>query len=110
MQRFGGLDLANSHNKLHIYTLIFHGIPHTFIQFRLANTVTAQTFTHALYDLATNPQYIQALREEVEGILTEKGWTKAAMDEMRKVDSFLKESIRLNGIQLCAYYVVDGIG
>lgn len=72
----------------------------------LTNSVK-QAFTHALYDLAANPQYIQPLREEAEKSLTEEGWTKAAMDKMRKVDSFLKESMRLNGFQSCAYWVTE---
>ena len=37
------------------------------------------------------------MREEVEAIIDEEGWTKAAIGRMRKVDSFLRESIRLNG-------------
>jgi Cytochrome P450 len=72
------------------------------IEIELPDRVVKQAFTHALYDLAANPQYIQPLREEVEENLTEKGWTKAAMDKMWKVDSFLKESMRLHGFQLCA--------
>jgi hypothetical protein len=72
------------------------------IEIEPPNRVVKQAFTHALYDLAANPQYIQPLREEVEVNLAEKGWTKAAMDKMWKVDSFLKESMRLHGFQLCA--------
>ncbi|OSC97933.1 cytochrome P450 [Trametes coccinea BRFM310] len=53
------------------------------------------TFTHALYNLAANPQYIQPLREEVERIIAEEGWTKTSLGKMYKVDSFLKESMRL---------------
>lgn len=54
-----------------------------------------QTFTHALYNLAAYPEYIQPLREEVEDIIAEEGWTKTSLGKMRKVDSFLKESMRL---------------
>ncbi|KAI0371432.1 cytochrome P450 [Pilatotrama ljubarskyi] len=53
------------------------------------------TFTHALYNLAAWPEYIQPLREEVESIVAEEGWTKTSLGKMRKVDSFLKESMRL---------------
>ena len=38
------------------------------------------------------------LREEAEAILQVEGWTKAAMGKMRKLDSFMRESQRLNGI------------
>ena len=57
-----------------------------------------QTFTHALYNLAAHTEYIQPLREEVEGIIAEEGWTKASLGKMRKLDSFLKESQRVNGV------------
>ncbi|KDQ57928.1 hypothetical protein JAAARDRAFT_34744 [Jaapia argillacea MUCL 33604] len=59
---------------------------------------SSMSFTHALFHLAANPQYIQPMREEVEAIVKEEGWTKAAMQKMRKLDSFLKESQRFNGI------------
>ncbi|KAF3396875.1 Cytochrome P450 monooxygenase paxP [Talaromyces pinophilus] len=53
--------------------------------------------THALYDLCAMPEYIPILREEVETVLTEHGgWTLAALNAMRKLDSFLKESQRMN--------------
>jgi len=57
---------------------------------------TNLTFTHALYYLAAYPQYVEELRQEVEGIIETDGWTKAALLKMRKVDSFLKESQRIN--------------
>ena len=55
-----------------------------------------QTFTHALYYLALYPEYWSALREEVENVTNREGWTKAAFDQMYKVDSFIKESQRLH--------------
>ena len=57
-------------------------------------------FTHALFYLAANPQYIDPLREEVESIVEKEGWSKAAVDKMRKVDSFLKECQRMEGISI----------
>ncbi|KAF8549780.1 cytochrome P450 [Imleria badia] len=59
---------------------------------------SSHSFTHALFYLAANPQYIQPLREEVEGIVEKEGWSKAALSKMRKVDSFLKECQRIEGI------------
>ncbi|KAF9233835.1 cytochrome P450 [Melanogaster broomeanus] len=55
-------------------------------------------FAQALYNLAANPQYLQPLREEVEAIVKTEGWTKAALMNMHKIDSFLKESQRLEGV------------
>ncbi|CCL98915.1 uncharacterized protein FIBRA_00922 [Fibroporia radiculosa] len=57
------------------------------------------TFTHALFHLAANPEYIKPLREEVEEVIRqENGWTKVSMNKMWKLDSFLKESSRVNGV------------
>jgi hypothetical protein len=55
-----------------------------------------QAVTQSLYDLATHPEYVTDMRDEAETIITEDGWTKAAMQRMHKIDSFLKESQRLN--------------
>ncbi|KAG8219264.1 cytochrome P450 [Butyriboletus roseoflavus] len=59
---------------------------------------SSQSFTHVLFYLAANRQYIQPLREEVERIIKKEGWSKAALGKMRKVDSFIKECQRLEGI------------
>ncbi|KIJ05676.1 hypothetical protein PAXINDRAFT_21085 [Paxillus involutus ATCC 200175] len=59
---------------------------------------SANSFTQALYNLAVHPQYIEPLREEVESIVGKDGWSKGALVKMRKVDSFLKESQRTDGI------------
>ncbi|TBU58191.1 cytochrome P450 [Dichomitus squalens] len=61
---------------------------------------SSMSVTQALYHLAAAPGYIQPLREEVESITAVEGWTKAAMGKMWKLDSFLKESQRYNGIGL----------
>ncbi|KAF8736293.1 hypothetical protein AX14_000501 [Amanita brunnescens Koide BX004] len=54
------------------------------------------SFTYVLYDLAAHPEYVQSMREEVEAVLQEDGWTQAAIDKLSKVDSFVKESLRLS--------------
>ncbi|KAG8219260.1 cytochrome P450 [Butyriboletus roseoflavus] len=66
--------------------------------FRLRGQTTSNTFTQALFYLVANPQYIQPLREEVEGIVEKEGWSKVSLAKMRKVDSFLKECQRFEGI------------
>ena len=63
----------------------------------------SQTFLHVLYYLALEPKHVQALREEIEPILEEEGWTKAALDRMIKVDSFVRESQRLNPLAAGAH-------
>ncbi|KAI6037982.1 cytochrome P450, partial [Pisolithus marmoratus] len=63
----------------------------------LTNLVAIHTFTHALFYLAAHPQYVQLLREEVDGVIEEHGWTKETMAQMWKVDSFLVEIEHLEG-------------
>ena len=57
-----------------------------------------QTTTQVLYRLLANPEYIEPLRQEVDAVVAEEGWTKAAMDKMHKIDSFLKETQRVDGL------------
>ena len=57
-----------------------------------------QAFTKALYCLLSNPEYIEPLRHDVETAVAEEGWTKAGMDKMHKIDSFLRESQRVDDI------------
>ncbi|KAF8965810.1 cytochrome P450 [Flammula alnicola] len=59
---------------------------------------SSTTLMHAFYNLVAYPEYIQALREEVEEVANEEGWTKAGLDKMHKVDSFIKESQRLHPV------------
>ncbi|KAI6150270.1 cytochrome P450 [Pisolithus tinctorius] len=61
---------------------------------------TSSTFSQALLNLAENPQHVQALRDEVELVVSNHGWTNEALSKMRKVDSFLKETLRFEGSSL----------
>lgn len=67
---------------------------------RLIPILLFQTFTHALYNLAAYPEYMQPLREEVESIIASEGWTRASISRMRKLDSFFKETLRLNSFSI----------
>ncbi|KAF8467577.1 cytochrome P450 [Russula ochroleuca] len=60
------------------------------------------TFTQALYRLLANPEYIEPLRQEVDAVIKEEGWTKAGIDKMNKIDSFLRESQRVDDPALLA--------
>jgi hypothetical protein len=69
--------------------------------FRMSILLThffVQAFTQALYCLAANPEFAVALRKEVNAVVREYGWTKAAIDRMYRIDSFLRESQRLNPV------------
>ncbi|KAF7349188.1 Cytochrome P450 [Mycena sanguinolenta] len=67
----------------------------------LHTTTKAGAFTHALYHLASKPEYIPILRSEVESFLdplNPQSWSKESIARCAKLDSFLKESLRLNGL------------
>lgn len=64
-----------------------------------------QGLTSALYDLTTYPEYILPMREEVEHVIAEEGWSKASLARMHKLDSFLRESLRLTGSAAGALYI-----
>ncbi|KAH9975527.1 cytochrome P450 [Lactifluus volemus] len=61
---------------------------------------TSLTLVQVLYHLLSHPEYIQPLREEVEAVVAEDGWTKAGMDKMYKIDSFIRETQRLDGVSI----------
>ncbi|KAI6785534.1 Ent-kaurene oxidase-like protein [Emericellopsis cladophorae] len=64
---------------------------------------SANTTMHALFDLCANPQFLQPLRDEIQQVTDEDGWTMAAMSRLKKVDSFIKESQRLNQTVLMTF-------
>jgi DNA-binding SARP family transcriptional activator len=50
---------------------------------------------HILHNLLTRPEYEQPIREEIIAVIKEEGWSKTAMGKLRKLDSFIKESLRV---------------
>lgn len=59
--------------------------------------------TQALYHLVESAEYVKVLREEVDSVVKEHGWTKVATGKMWKLDSFMRESQRINGITYSQY-------
>ncbi|KAJ3489331.1 hypothetical protein NLI96_g2202 [Meripilus lineatus] len=59
---------------------------------------SSMAFAGALFRLASHPEYMAPLRAEVEAVIKSDGWTKIALQKMRKVDSFLRECQRYQGI------------
>ena len=55
-----------------------------------------QAFTRTLYRLLAHPEYIEPLRQEVESVIAKEGWTRAGMDQMHKIDSFVRETQRMD--------------
>ncbi|KAF5363979.1 hypothetical protein D9756_000020 [Leucocoprinus leucothites] len=58
---------------------------------------TANLLTHVILSIATHTSYIEPLRDEIASVVAKEGWTKSAIEQMRKLDSFVKESQRLYG-------------
>jgi len=64
-----------------------------------------QAITHALLDLAANPEYLKPLREEVDELTKREGWTDSALEQMHRIDSFVKESQRLHPVGICELFL-----
>jgi len=63
---------------------------------------TSMQGSHFIYDLCAYPQYAPVLREEIVSVLREDGgWKKTTLNKLRKMDSFIKESQRLNPPLFC---------
>ncbi|KAI0472506.1 cytochrome P450 [Xylaria cf. heliscus] len=74
-----------------------HHLAHLEIVISLAAIHTSQmNIVHVLYDLAVRPHYIEELREEIRNVVASKGgrWDKTSYSQLRKLDSFMKESQR----------------
>lgn len=62
---------------------------------------TSMALSHAIFDLAANPEYAAELRAEVNAVIAEENYPnqllqKTSMPKLRKLDSFIKESQRTN--------------
>ena len=65
---------------------------------------TSTTATQVLYDIISHPKYLEPLREEtLQALKEDGGWQKTTLTKMRKPDSFMKESQRLNGPSLSKF-------
>ncbi|KIL60265.1 hypothetical protein M378DRAFT_14248 [Amanita muscaria Koide BX008] len=63
---------------------------------------TTITFTFVLFELATRPEYVQPLRDEIEAVINDEGWSKDSVQKLRKVDSFIKECLRVSNFNIVA--------
>lgn len=56
------------------------------------------TAVHVIYDLCAHPEYLEPLRNEIEEELALEGgqWTLALLRRLKRLDSVIKESQRLN--------------
>jgi hypothetical protein len=79
-----------------IHTTTMVGTHHVFDD-RDESLTHSKTFTAALYKLAASPEdYMTELREELENVLQEGPLTKESLNKLHKMNSFLRESARVN--------------
>jgi hypothetical protein len=52
-----------------------------------------------------DPEVVQALRDEVDPIVQREGWNIQSVAKMSRIDSFLRESARINGVSSCAFFI-----
>ncbi|KAI0850466.1 putative cytochrome P450 monooxygenase [Daldinia vernicosa] len=65
---------------------------------------TSMAATQTLFDLCAHPEYIEPLRQEVLEVLqSEGGYTKQTLTHFKKLDSFMRESQRLNPPSLLGF-------
>lgn len=86
-------DAARDNPK---FSTIEHQAKFQLILSMAAIHTTTITSTHIIYDLASHPQYIDELREEIRTVLGQYDGvlTKAGLQKMSKLDSCMKESQR----------------
>ena len=80
-----------------------HKLAHRQLLLSLASIhTTTMSAAHCLYDMCARPKYFEPLRQEAIDVTREDGgWQKTTLNKMRKLDSFLKESQRVNPPSLC---------
>ncbi|KAK1976984.1 cytochrome P450 [Colletotrichum cereale] len=74
------------------------------ISFAAIHTTTMTT-TNAVYWLAAKPELVPVLRDDVQRALLESGgeFTSGALQNMKKLDSFLKEVMRLSPLSAASF-------
>lgn len=86
-------------------------LAHLEVVMSLASIHTSQmNAVHVLYDLASYPEYVTPLRDEIIQLVKEDGewtnWQKPAFSKLKKLDSFMRESQRFNPPSLLSYHRV----
>jgi cytochrome P450 len=67
---------------------------------------TSLTTTNTLYTLAVTPEYVEPLREEIRNAMADNGdkVTTRALQQMVKLDSYMKEVVRVYPPALSTFY------
>lgn len=61
-------------------------------------STTADTLNQVMLDLAQRPEWFEPLRKETIEVLSQGGWQKTSLFNMKLLDSFIKESQRLKPV------------
>ncbi|KAG8160081.1 hypothetical protein KVR01_010718 [Diaporthe batatas] len=61
---------------------------------------TSDLLTQVMEDLAGHPEVVEDLRTEIKEVLSDGGWKKTSLTNMKLLDSVIKESQRLKPTQL----------
>ncbi|RMJ20110.1 hypothetical protein CDV36_000278 [Fusarium kuroshium] len=64
-----------------------------FLSFAAIHTTT-ETITGCVLDIASYPEIVQPLREEIISVIGENSWAKTSLYKLKLMDSFMKESQR----------------
>jgi hypothetical protein len=69
---------------------------------------TGAALTHVLFDIAAHPEYAKILREEIDAVVAEENHLqgrllKTSIPKLKKLDSFIKESQRVNPMTMSSF-------
>ncbi|KAL8917290.1 MAG: hypothetical protein Q9172_005916 [Xanthocarpia lactea] len=82
-------------------------LAHLEIVISLAAIHTSQmNAVHVLYDLCAHPDCLEEIRQEIREVGGEVDWQKTSYAQLRKLDSFMKESQRFNPPSMLSYHRV----
>ncbi|KAE9582136.1 hypothetical protein CGMCC3_g1419 [Colletotrichum fructicola] len=92
------LDLLSSGKNSHLATRMDDQVLYQMTLIAVGTVTTHASIVQAVYDLATYPEYIPILREEIQSVSRDHDglFTKDAVMALKKLDSFMKESQRLS--------------
>lgn len=74
---------------------------------------TTDLLTQTMYEIMQNPQILSPLREEIVSVISEGGWKKTTLYNLKLMDSVIKEAQRLKPIMLgkfCHTIIVQSVG
>ncbi|KAL8861936.1 MAG: hypothetical protein Q9178_001806 [Gyalolechia marmorata] len=82
-------------------------LAHLEIVISLAAIHTSQmNAVHVLYDLCAHPDCLEEIRQEIREVVCGNDWQKTSYAQLRKLDSFMKESQRFNPPSMLSYHRV----